>query len=57
MCCRELTAVQYIKQNAYNHLVTTGSEGKFGEAAFKEIHSISTIDFACAHVRIPDTHS
>ncbi|KZW00403.1 glycoside hydrolase [Exidia glandulosa HHB12029] len=41
---------RYIKQNAYNQLVTTGSEGKFGEQAFKEIHSLSSIDFACAHL-------
>lgn len=45
-----LNCTQYIKQNAYNQLVTTGSEGKFGEQAFKEIHSLSSIDFACAHV-------
>ncbi|EJD51998.1 glycoside hydrolase [Auricularia subglabra TFB-10046 SS5] len=41
---------QFIKEHSSKQLVTSGSEGKFGEQDFKALHSIPTIDFACAHL-------
>ncbi|KAH7106924.1 glycoside hydrolase [Auriculariales sp. MPI-PUGE-AT-0066] len=41
---------RFIKSNAPHQLVTTGSEGKFGESDFKKLHNIPDIDFACAHL-------
>lgn len=43
---------KWIKQQAQDQLVTTGSEAKFGEGDFKALHNLPDIDFACAHVRI-----
>ena len=45
---------QAIKQIDPNHLVTTGSEGKFGcemdMQLFERVHALPTIDYLCIHI-------